>query len=126
MQEDEQVFFQGSPRRGVPDRGKRRRDFIPPGARDVEEVSLRRPTAFRPDRNLQSQERGGRKSAGLLVRSRRTIRDAQNANDGMGLAARRAVEKKSEAAVLRVAAMGERRGKQRTLDGYTQMWEVYT
>jgi hypothetical protein len=61
VQEDEQVFFQGSPRRGVPDRGKRRRDFIPPDARDVEEVSLRRPTAFRPDRNLQSQERGGKK-----------------------------------------------------------------
>jgi hypothetical protein len=38
--------------------------------------SLRRPTLFRPDRNLRSQERKRKKKSACFVRSRNTIRDS--------------------------------------------------
>ncbi|GAC1615856.1 MAG: hypothetical protein PVS2B2_22230 [Candidatus Acidiferrum sp.] len=54
------------------------------GAAMAQSSSLRRPTLFRPERNLRSQERKCKKESVGSVRSRNTIRDANDANDGAG------------------------------------------
>jgi hypothetical protein len=59
------------------------RDFIPPNARDDAEVSLRRPTRFRPDRNLRSQERMRKKKPasaafGMTVVGRKAKLESRN------------------------------------------------
>ena len=66
-------------------REKRARDFIPPNTRDGAEVSLREPTASsrKTIRDAKSaQERSGKKKSARFVRSRKTVRDANDSNDG--------------------------------------------
>src|SRR5260370_2402219 len=49
--------------------------------KEKRDFSLRRPTHFRPDRNLRSQERTRKKKSACFVLSRRNIPDAPKATD---------------------------------------------